>query len=119
MLGEFAPMNPLVVASLAVGFLTVAAVISPSSAQGTGDEWLKRCSDDDFACATYLAGVNDLHNLPEVPKMYCIGKSGATVVQMRQVVLKYLRDNPNKTHLSFISLVLDAMREAFPCRKSN
>jgi Rap1a immunity proteins len=113
----------LVVASLAVGFLAVAVSVSPLRAHEfyTGNEWLKKCSDGapDVGmgmCVGYLIAISDLRLLLPEGARHCPEK-GVTVNQARQVAVKYLRDNPAKTHLPFMSVVLDALREAFPCKK--
>jgi len=128
-------MNPLrwsrehpVVASL-LGFylLALAVTVSPSKAQNredTGNDWLKKCSADASKadsranlgmCYGYLIAISDIVSIIPESLRYCLAQ-GVTMDQVRQVTLKYLRDNPSKTHEPFVSLVLDALREAFPCK---
>ena len=111
--------------SLAAGFLAVAVSVSPLRAHEfyTGKEWLKKCSDGepDVAmgmCLGYLSAISDFRLVLPEGARHCPWQ-GVTVNQARQVAVKYLRDNPAKTRLPFMSLVLDSLREAFPCKKSN
>lgn len=46
---------------------------------------------------------------------HCV-PSEATNAQLRDVVVQYLRKNPESRHETARFLVLDAYREAFPCR---
>ncbi len=47
---------------------------------------------------------------------YCLPLSN-THLQITRVVIKYLRDNPGKLHLSSGFLILEALKETFPCKK--
>jgi hypothetical protein len=40
---------------------------------------------------------------------------GVTALQVTDVVIKYLRENPAQRHLPAASLVVDALHHAFPC----
>jgi hypothetical protein len=41
----------------------------------------------------------------------------STVNQALRVVVQFLKQHPEATHLSFIELAIEAMAEAWPCRK--
>lgn len=93
----------------------------------TGNEFATWCKAQQGGfergmCLGYLDGVIDTHT------SFIIAGSGAlgficipdkvTKGQARDVVLKYMRDNPEQTHLSASTLVIAALREAFPCNPS-
>ena len=40
---------------------------------------------------------------------------GVTVEQAMAVVVKYLREHPERLHLKFVDLIVAAQRKAFPC----
>ena len=69
-------------------------------------------------CVGYLAGIVDATDTwtdweymgPQV----CL-QTGVTVEQLRQVVLRYMREYPEQWHLTAGSFVLNAYREAWPC----
>lgn len=60
----------------------------------------------------YVAGVVDLGD----ELLFCTGP-GVTAGQYAAVVAKYLKNNPEKWNKSADSLVVEALREAFPCKK--
>jgi hypothetical protein len=84
----------------------------------TGNYWLGICQSHDVGqasiCLAYVNGFAGLHSLPEIQNLFC-PPTGVTIGQMKEVVTKYLRDNPAKLHLNMNRLVLNALREAFPC----
>lgn len=81
----------------------------------SGNYWVIECSQEIAPeCAAYLQGMNDFHNEPAVPALYCIPK-GVTKRQMRDVVVRHLRDNPARLHLPFARLAVDAFKAAWPC----
>jgi hypothetical protein len=113
------------------GFLVVVACVAvaappASSAKDLAacNNWLEWCTGDIPAdvgmCLGFIMAVDEIHNLPEMPTIYCRAK-GVTVGQQKLIVEKYLRENPDKLHLPFARLALDALQKAFPCppKKSN
>jgi len=60
----------------------------------------------------YVGGVVDLGN----GILFCT-TTGVTRGQFTAVVAKYLKNNPEKWNDSADSIVVDAMKEAFPCKK--
>jgi hypothetical protein len=78
-----------------------------------------------MACTSYVKGLSDGINLElglldaegktQVPEPYCSkGTDGIEQVQKVRVVLKYIRNNPEKAHLPTSVLFAFAMHEAFP-----
>jgi hypothetical protein len=48
--------------------------------------------------------------------MFCLPRAGVPATQSAQVVVKYLKAHPEKLHESSFPLILEAFREAFPCK---
>lgn len=92
----------------------------------SGNELHEMCAKDagiDFSlsCTLYVLGVADTMRVMSrvtTPianfKHICV-PSGATSGQLTDVAIKYLRDHPEKRHLGAMVLVINAIREAFPC----
>ena len=66
-------------------------------------------------CAGYIAGVVD--SAVDANTAFCVpqGPTGVRVAQLVDVAKAYLRDHPEKRHLSAWRLVTDALKEKFPC----
>ena len=60
----------------------------------------------------YVGGVVDIGN----NILFCTG-SGVTRGQYTAVVKKYIKNNPEKWNIGASSLVIEAMKQAFPCKK--
>jgi hypothetical protein len=60
----------------------------------------------------YVAGVVDVGD----GILFCTGP-GVTAGQYNAVVAKYIKNNPEKWNKSADSLVVEALKEAFPCKK--
>jgi Rap1a immunity proteins len=99
--------------------------ISEGSSQdgrvSTGNWWFALCVKNEPMCTGYIAAVVDIYEFTHAPS-YCPprGPNGANIGQVQDIVVKYVRDNPEKRHLPFMRLTLDALEKAFPCQsKSN
>ena len=110
------------------------SALSPSyvSAKGppvTGDQWLHICDGTslgaagEFACLSYLAGfiefagttIGSRFSRRELQdKILGCMPDNIRIEQLRLVVIKYLREHPDRLQLSFRRLVADALRRAFP-----
>lgn len=89
----------------------------------TGNDLLAECSEELHSsrlssCLGYLQGLDHSHNtflwwkqLKE--PQYCI-PDGVTVGQLRDIVLKYLKERPEELHLEPSGLALNAWITAFP-----
>ena len=66
-------------------------------------------------CAGYIAGVVD--SAVDANTAFCVpqGPTGVSIAQLVDVAKAYLRDHPEKRHLSAWRLVTDALKEKFPC----
>ncbi len=59
----------------------------------------------------YVAGISDSYN-----KTICL-KKGMVLSQITAVAIQYIEKNPKKRHYSARTLVLSALKSAFPCNK--
>ncbi len=75
-------------------------------------------------CVGYVLGVHDMdftvqmleeHEKVSLMKHAC-SPSNASTAQAVRVVVKYLRNNPERPHMPASVLVTDAIRSAFPCK---
>ena len=102
-----------------------------------GNKFLSQCNeaikyfDDEKAnidrvgfasCVSYLEGFNHSSNLhrqylvrQKSHPLYCLPKNGIVDAQSVRIVVKYLKDHPEKIHETKLSLVTKAFMEAFPC----
>jgi hypothetical protein len=88
----------------------------------TGEELHAVCSDlaVDDRCQMYVAGVADaLLGLRESGALqttdFCL-MVGIDTAQVADVVERYLSSNPEQRKLPTVTLILDALRDAFPCQ---
>jgi Rap1a immunity proteins len=76
------------------------------------DEWSQQT-----ICIAYLSGiVEGYYSTKQKPPSFCFPKD-VTGKQEALVVLKYLRDHPERLHLRSNRLVIEAMTKSFPCRQ--
>jgi Rap1a immunity proteins len=75
--------------------------------------------DDDLLlggyCGGFVGGVVD--TLVNKPHTFCVpqGPGGVSSAQLVEVVKLYLRDHPDNRHLAASLLVMQALKEKFPC----
>ena len=121
-------------ARVLVGSWCMLSALSPSYASAqdrpvTGDQWLHICDGTslgaagEFACLSYLAGyiefagtmIGSGFSRRELQDtiLGCM-PDNIRIEQLRLVVIKYLREHPERLHLSFSQLVAEALRQAFP-----
>ena len=104
---------------LAVALALLAAV--PAQAQRVskvdGTKLMSLCGAKDVkGCDAYLSGVADAMAEEPQPRRACIPPA-ATTQQLRDVVLKLLRDDPAKRSYSAAKITVHAFARAFPCGK--
>ena len=105
-----------VVILLALVAATPAAAQRVSKVDGNKLASLCRASDVK-GCDAYVAGVADaLGELREDAHVACIPVR-VTTDQMRDVVLKYLHDEPQDRELPGGRLTMRALAKAWPCKK--
>lgn len=84
----------------------------------TGNKLSELCSYTDLdPCTTYILGVVDGQNAAVTATSrdvaYCIPET-ASSGQIRDVVLKYLRDHPERRHIIAGTLIANALADAWP-----
>lgn len=69
-------------------------------------------------CLAYLVAISDAlsHTGSTIGGYRSCRPHGVTSDQIRDVVTKWLRDNPNYRHLAAAGLVANALEDGFPCR---
>lgn len=71
------------------------------------------------SCYGFLKGLNEsLSMMSQFYKFYCLPNE-ATNLQIRLVVMKYLKSNPEDLHQSSSLLFVNAMGKSFPCPKED
>ena len=101
------------------GVLCVAA--SPASADGsfkTGRQLYADClptssATDKGVCVGYVMGVADSLARGDVP-LVCVAE-GVQGVQLADLVMKWLTENPDKRDFTAVSLIGAVLQSAFPC----
>ena len=105
--------------------LNVKELDAPHSiALETGNDLLSTCSADNAqsgtACMSYIRGLSDgfsdALDLAKQPQAFC-PLPGVTFGQIRDVVTKWLRDNPDKRAYRSDVLIVASLHDAFPCSK--
>lgn len=102
----------------------------PPASGSSGSQLLDLCEHNDPLCLGYISGAADVLALyglivevyepdpepgaPERPRPFC-SPVGATYGQFQKVVVKFLREHPERLHERRRTLVEDALRLAFPC----
>lgn len=85
----------------------------------TGNELLGFCDSKNLAewgfCSGFIWGAADGHQLTSDESASFCSPEGATSDQMGRVVVKYLREHPEKLHEYAVLLVAVALIEAWPC----
>ena len=101
--------------------LTGPARHSAAQTAESGSVWLERCSQSDIAsqlaCTSFIFGVNELTTLLRLHnkiELYCAPES-TTVAELRELVMDFMKRNPSQLHRAFVVLILEALREHFPC----
>jgi len=111
-------------AMLAIPFVFLCGTASAQSIK-SGNDLLQTCSScpdpsknctrieymNAIHCAGYIKGAADVSRLA---KSHCPPKD-APLMQSRDVVVNFLRRNPNVRHLEAGLLVAKALQEAWPC----
>jgi hypothetical protein len=94
------------------------------AAYQSGNDLLRQCKAGDVnrivGCYGYIASVVDTHEAlvargmqPEI----CVPEEIVSPERLRRIVLQYFAGNPESLHFAASSLILNALRGAFPCRK--
>jgi Rap1a immunity proteins len=105
-----------VAARLAFVVVILALALWPRAARAyDGNELLRMCNDPNPTnsgfCLGYTNGVSDTL---ETFNVACLSL-GVTTGQVRDIVIKYLRDHPDQRHHNADFLATRALLVAFPC----
>jgi hypothetical protein len=100
---------------LAFVAVMVVSVIGPAKAAAIydGNEILFSCKKGNLKCIYYLAGVHDARNDLD-SKKYCM-PDGVKLAELKEVFIKYAKDNPEKLNFAASSVTINAFTKAFPC----
>jgi Rap1a immunity proteins len=104
------------VRSVVVGFLLLIALPTAALARLDGNALLARCSAQDVKdCTVYLDGFADaLRESPGDSRPACI-PDDVNGLQMRDVVIKLLRDEPQNRQRRAAALIMRSFSKAWPC----
>ena len=98
----------------------------------TGNAFYAQCTQQSpmYAnCVYYLIGfvdgigfLNEALDRQGKQRLFCMPSGGGSVlgpvtgVQTIDLVMRYLQRNPQRRHEYLVTLIIDAHKEAFPCR---
>jgi hypothetical protein len=113
-----------VVEVLRVSFVLLILLLTAigCSAQTSADKLLTLCTDEsNIGCLGYLVGFMDgievQSSIRQSPKIYCSPEDGISTEQVRRIVIKFMKEHPKELHGSARTLVLLALKDAFPCKQ--
>lgn len=119
-------MRQIILAALLAGVLSGEGHAESSGAIMTGNKLLDYCSSplgtlESGVCNGYVAAIYDVLLAPAAASAIIKGwfaciPPGATLGQLRDVVVAYLRNNPQHRHYGAPALAALALALAFPCR---
>ena len=95
----------------------------------TGNKLLEYCENgadqsrsahfqEDAYCIGFITGVVDGLRYFDFQNRFCLSE-GVTQGQAQKVVIKYLKDNPQRLHEGYVPIIYSAIKEAFPCKETN
>jgi len=111
------------VAVLGLGALAISpAVWGHSDEQKSGTHWLRKCTSPEaeglIECAIYVRAIieyDELRGTSLQEARFICPQQGLTIGRSREVVLQYLRANPQDLQLPFVLLAHRGLAAAFPC----
>ena len=110
-----------IVVAVVAGYSFAAAVsATPANSQGlTGNKLHEFCTNNqmDAFCSGYIIGAADVLSTLST-KRSCVPQ-GVNGEQVRDVVKRFLRLNPQVRHEPGAQVVAMALSDAFPCKASN
>jgi hypothetical protein len=100
---------------LAFVAISTMSIFGPAKAAAIydGNEILFSCERGHLRCIYYLAGVQDVWNDLD-SKKYCM-PDGVQLAELRDVFIKYAKENPEKLNFAASSVTISAFKKAFPC----
>ncbi len=107
---------------LVIGLIFSQASWAHGNDQKSGTHWLRQCTSPEangqIECAIYVRALveyDELRAKALQQKRFICPEKGVTIGQSREVVLQYLRANPQDLHLPFVLLAHRGLAAAFPC----
>jgi hypothetical protein len=92
--------------------------VSAQSYFDTGNQLYSNCtSDKSFELGVCIATVSGAYDMMSYLSLAC-GSPKVTRRQVVDVIVQYLRNNPEKRHQPAATLILPAIAAAFPCNKN-
>lgn len=111
-----------IAAGLVVGSIFSHSLWAHDDDQTTGIHWLRKCTSPEASgqieCVIYVRAMveyDELHGKSLGQKRFICPQKGVTVGQSREVVLNYLRANPQDLKQPFVLLAHQGLAAAFPC----
>jgi hypothetical protein len=107
---------------LALCALLISPLPTQAGSEKTGDELLYVCTYSSLiaqgTCLGYIEGIATvMHHGVEIAQFRACAAEPATIEQLRDVVIAYLKRNVALRHYLAAALVAAALAEAFPCPK--
>lgn len=96
----------------------VAFILLPSVAGAgffDGNKMLENCHEDGFISVGFAAGVLDALQVDNQTEWQVCPHQGVTARQARDVMCKYIEDNPASRHRSAGVLAWEGFHYAWPC----
>ena len=110
------------VLGLVAGMAISQVVWGHSDEQKSGIHWLRQCTSPEangqIECAVYVRAIveyDELRGTALKEARFICPEKGLTIGRSREVVLQYLRANPQDLKLPFVLLAHRGLAEAFPC----
>jgi len=107
---------------LVAGMAISQTVWGHSDEQKSGPHWLRKCTSPEangqIECAVYVRAIveyDELRGTTLKEARFICPQKGLTIGQSREVVLQYLRANPQDLKLPFVLLAHQGLAAAFPC----
>ena len=101
------------VAAIWYGLLMGAQAEEPTFKFVTGNKLFTACRNASVFCVEYISGVIS-RNMADHGTRFCLPQS-ITDSHVRDVVVLWLDGHPEKRHLAGSFVVLQALKEGFPC----
>lgn len=104
--------------------ISVSTLTRIAGALGTGNDFFMLCQDSNREsdsgafglCSGYIAGFLGRDQLQGEARSFCFGQS-VTNGQLMDVLMKFIRDNPENRNRPLSVLSFVAFAKAFPCPK--
>lgn len=104
----FAKCAPLIAATMVSCLPALAQAAGPFM---DGNELQDACkrADGELYCLGFTTGVYDALGMTVCPP------PGVTMIQVRDIIVKYVADHPEQRHLPAYHLAHNSLEQAFPC----